>query len=80
MGETCFFLIFSLSITSQKRTVSVVTFFLSIKIPPQASEPVGAFLFHFVAFYQNGWADGEFLGLSLHGIAIESVLHIGIQI
>ena len=37
-------------------------------------------LLHLVAFNLNGWADGEFLGLSLHGIAIQAVFHIGIQV
>ena len=37
-------------------------------------------LFHLIAFYLNGWTDREFLGLSFHGIAIQPILHVGIQV
>lgn len=37
-------------------------------------------LFYLITFYLDGWADGEFLGLSLHCVAIQAALHIGIQV
>ena len=37
-------------------------------------------LFYFIPFHLNCWTDGEFLCLPLHGIAIQPILHVSIQV